>query len=180
MVALATAGVLSAIAVNHFDRYLARAKQSEAKTVLGGIKISQDGFRLEYDRYCEAEPRPAGPPAASKRAWGAEGACPDACGRDTPDIAACRTWECMGYRPAGAVYFRYDVVTPQDVLPPDYTASAESDLDADGHFGLWAYGTDNDRQAVGGTAQNDPAPGPCRAKWGLVAERIVNCEPDLF
>ena len=180
MVVLATAGVLVAIAVNHFERYHIRSKQSEAKTVLGGIRVSQEGFRLEYERYCEAEPRPAGAPNASKRAWGAEGTCPDACDRNAPDITACHRWECMGYRPAGDVYFRYDVHTPQHVLPPDYTVSAESDLDGDGAFGLWAYGTDHEQQMPGGTARNAPSPGPCRARRGLVANEIINCEPDQY
>lgn len=51
MIVVAIIGILAAIAIPNFLAYQARAKQSEAKTNLGGIYTSEVGFFGEYNRY---------------------------------------------------------------------------------------------------------------------------------
>ena len=51
MIVVAIIGILAAIAIPNFLAYQARAKQSEAKTNLGGIYTSQVGYFGEYNTY---------------------------------------------------------------------------------------------------------------------------------
>ena len=51
MIVVAIIGILAAIAIPNFLAYQARAKQSEAKTNLGGIYTSQVGYFGEYSSY---------------------------------------------------------------------------------------------------------------------------------
>jgi prepilin-type N-terminal cleavage/methylation domain-containing protein len=53
MIVVAIIGILAAIAIPNFIRYQLRSKSSEAKTVNGGIKTSQESFRAEYDAYVQ-------------------------------------------------------------------------------------------------------------------------------
>jgi type IV pilus assembly protein PilA len=51
MIVVAIIGILAAIAIPNFLRYQAKAKQSEAKTNLGGIYTSEIAYKAEYDKY---------------------------------------------------------------------------------------------------------------------------------
>src|SRR5262245_63251640 len=51
MIVVAIIGILAAIAIPNFLAYQARAKQSEAKTNLGGIYTSQIGYFGEYNDF---------------------------------------------------------------------------------------------------------------------------------
>ncbi len=51
MIVVAIIGILAAIAIPNFLAYQARAKQSEAKTNLGGIYTSETGYFGEYNDY---------------------------------------------------------------------------------------------------------------------------------
>ncbi|HEU5201464.1 MAG TPA: prepilin-type N-terminal cleavage/methylation domain-containing protein, partial [Nitrospira sp.] len=51
MIVVAIIGILAAIAIPNFLAYQARAKQSEAKTNLGGIYTSEIGYFGEYNDF---------------------------------------------------------------------------------------------------------------------------------
>ncbi len=51
MIVVAIIGILASIAIPNFLAYSAKAKQSEAKTNLGGIFTSQIAYRAEFDSY---------------------------------------------------------------------------------------------------------------------------------
>ena len=51
MIVVAIIGILAAIAIPNFLAYQARAKQSEAKTTLGGIYTSEVGYFGEWNTY---------------------------------------------------------------------------------------------------------------------------------
>jgi prepilin-type N-terminal cleavage/methylation domain-containing protein len=51
MIVVAIIGVLAALAIPAFNRYIARGKLSEAKTMLQGIKMAQESYRQAYGRY---------------------------------------------------------------------------------------------------------------------------------
>lgn len=51
MVVVAIIGVLASIAVPNINKYIAKARQSEAKTVLSSIYTSEKAFFAEYQAY---------------------------------------------------------------------------------------------------------------------------------
>lgn len=53
MIVVAIIGILAAIAIPNFLTYQCKSRQSEAKTNLGGIRVSQEAYYAEYDRYTD-------------------------------------------------------------------------------------------------------------------------------
>lgn len=51
MVVVAIIGVLAAVAVPQINKYIAKARQSEAKTILSSIYTSEKAFYAEYTAY---------------------------------------------------------------------------------------------------------------------------------
>lgn len=138
MIVVAIIGILAAIAIPNFIRYQLKSKQAESKTVIGGIKTSQETFRGEMDAYAPWGTNPAANGGVTKTEWDTT-ACAAGCNRT--NVAACVVTECISYRPSGQVYFSY---SNQVVAgPPDYTITADSDLDGDGTLGAFGYCTDN-------------------------------------
>lgn len=51
MIVVAIIGILVAIAIPNFMNYQCKAKQSEAKTSLGNIRLQQEAYFAEYDTF---------------------------------------------------------------------------------------------------------------------------------
>ena len=51
MIVVAIIGILAAIAIPNFMNYQCKAKQSEAKTLLGDLRTAQEAYFAEYDAY---------------------------------------------------------------------------------------------------------------------------------
>ena len=51
MIVVAIIGVLAAIAIPSFMRYQCKAMQSEAKINLGGIRVCQEAYFAQYNKY---------------------------------------------------------------------------------------------------------------------------------
>lgn len=51
MIVVAIIGILAAIAIPNFLNYQCKAKQSEAKTLLGNIATAEEAYFTEYDTY---------------------------------------------------------------------------------------------------------------------------------
>ncbi len=51
MIVVAIIGILAAIAIPNFMNYQCKAKQSEAKSSLGSIRVAQEAYFAEYDTY---------------------------------------------------------------------------------------------------------------------------------
>lgn len=51
MVVVAIIGVLATIAMPTYKTFVCRSRQSEAKTILAAISVSQEVYRSEYDTY---------------------------------------------------------------------------------------------------------------------------------
>jgi type IV pilus assembly protein PilA len=53
MIVVAIIGILAAIAIPNFMNYQCKAKQTEAKSVLGNIRVAQEAYRAEWDTYSD-------------------------------------------------------------------------------------------------------------------------------
>jgi type IV pilus assembly protein PilA len=51
MIVVAIIGILAAIAIPNFMNYQCKAKQSEAKTTLGNVRVAQEAYLAEWDTY---------------------------------------------------------------------------------------------------------------------------------
>jgi type IV pilus assembly protein PilA len=167
-------GVLAAIAIPNFLRYQLRSKQAEAKVNLGAIRTSQMAFRTEVGSFASADPAPSpegiGP---DQRAWTAQ-PCPAACARESP--AGCVSFDCIGFRPAGAVLYSYACATSGDGA--HMTCGALGDLDGDGERSLFVTGTagPNGQLAAPPPDFGGLAP-PCPlARPG----EVVDCTPGVY
>ena len=147
MIVVAIIGILAAIAIPNFIRYQLRSKTTEAKVVMGGIKTSQESFRAEYDNYAQINQTPASTVATTKVPWtvAAGRPCNAACARNAN--ANCSEFSCIGYEPAGQVYYRYRTVrtlaTAGGGVSAEYVADAAADLDGDLTNGEFTYRTTN-------------------------------------
>lgn len=201
MIVVAIIGILAAIAIPNFIRYQLRSKTSEAKTVNGGIKTSQESFRAEYDAYVGVATTPTALQNRSyKTSWvtpaAPPGSAPCAPGCNRVNIsnnagdavaAGCISYECIGYRPSGDVYYDYNAVAQPAVVPmaPEFTICSRADLDSDGMGGGFLYGTGNDPLAMSMTILADGGAcaglgaGICAAGTAPASE-VVDCDPQNF
>jgi type IV pilus assembly protein PilA len=53
MIVIVILGILAAIAVISFRKYVQHAKTSETYTILGDIRAKQEGYRAEFSQYCD-------------------------------------------------------------------------------------------------------------------------------
>jgi type IV pilus assembly protein PilA len=182
MIVVAIIGILAAIAIPNFIRYQLRSKSSEARTNIGGIKTGEESFRATYDNYADIAATPAATGPGTKTAWPtpAADACPATCSRDPANIPNCNTFSCIGFAPAGQVYYQYDTGTVLAAagVPPAFSISAEADLDADGTTGPYCFATDVDGDQVGDVACAF-AGNLCGALANVVSE-VVECSPNIY
>jgi type IV pilus assembly protein PilA len=184
MIVVAIIGILAAIAIPNFIRYQLRSKTTEAKTVLGGIKTSQESFRAEYDNYIQtamANPDPAGD--TLKVGW-MVAVCNAACNRLMTDM--CDTFDCIGYQPAGDVYYGYGTGRREAMVgtTAEYAAGAQSDLDGDGNHGSFYIASSND-EALPGTVLGGAAVTAGRALGanciaGTPPSEVQDCRPNVY
>lgn len=53
MIVVAIIGILAAIAIPNFMNYQCKAKQAEAKTLLGSLRVAQEAYFAEHDAYSD-------------------------------------------------------------------------------------------------------------------------------
>jgi type IV pilus assembly protein PilA len=139
MIVVAIIGILAAIAIPNFLQYQLRARQSEAKTNLGGIKTNEVAFAGERGCYLAvpAWPNDVVPAAAAKTpgvAWmaptgpgtGPVGSaagtvfCTQIPGGNAP-VSLAVDFNDIGYQATGTVSYRYatnNVTNPAGALTP--------------------------------------------------------------
>lgn len=180
MITVAIVGVLAAIAIPQYTRYQLRSKRAEAHTNIGGIKTSQEGFRAENDNYAHVtNVNPTPPPEIFKVNWEVR-SCPAGCGRNAS--ASCSEFSCIGFEPAGPVYFRYESHhrAAASGTSPEYCVAAVADLDADGLFSEFEFQSSYDALVDTGVV-NCPLATTGRCSGQLTfPDQIANCAPSDF
>ena len=172
MIVVAIIGILAAIAIPNFIRYQLRSKTAESKTNIGAIKTSQESFRGDFDGYAEAIVlTPAMIGGTMKTNWVITPCA--GCARAT--LAGCASFECIGYRPAGNVYYGYESIGESAMGEPDFCVGAVGDLDGDGTNGSFEYQTDYDATMVGILDCTNAA-------CGLLMEtnEVIDCNPGVY
>lgn len=178
MIVVAIIGILAAIAIPNFVRYQLRAKTAEAKTNLGGIKTSQEAFRADMDNYANVSTaNPAATISTAKRTWDTD-AC-TGCLRGTTNTA-CTRFSCIGFEPAGAVYYQYlgSATDSAGTTPGEFTVWAEGDLDGKGTNGSFSYGTSNVGTNVTVIAAGGAGATNCGV--GTTANTVQDCSPGNY
>ena len=177
MIVVAIIGVLAAIAIPNFVRYQLRSKTSEARTNMGGIRTAQTSFNSTEDQYANVTTQtPSGaPPGTIKSAWMVN-PCMD-CDRLASDM--CVSFECIGYRPDGDVYYVYE--SPHQIADgmavAEFAIGATADLDGDMVLGEFYYGSDN---VVSGMAVVVSMLAPACVPAMVSAAEVFDCVPGVY
>jgi prepilin-type N-terminal cleavage/methylation domain-containing protein len=127
MVVVAIIGILAAIAIPAFNNYQNRSRRSEAFANLAAVAKLEKGIFSEFNGYAGVGGLPIppvpGPPLGSfKRKW-------------SPFAEA--SFQAVGFRPEGEVYFDYEV----NLCPAFdcFTATAYGDVDNNGNVSMIQY-----------------------------------------
>ncbi len=176
MIVVGIIGILAAIAIPNYIRYQLRTKTTEAKAIMGGIRIAQGTFRAEFDNYVAAGPNPTVLPGSTKGSW-EETPCPPTCTRDAID--QCSTFACFGFAPRSPVYYQYETRTViADVgQPAEFSAGCRSDLDEDGTFGSFTLRSTNEQGSQVSTV-NDGLSSCANAP--IPAHELFDCQPNTY
>jgi type IV pilus assembly protein PilA len=169
MIVVAIIGVLAALAIQGVSMYLAHAKTSEAKQMLGAISRGAQGA---YERDSSSTQLLAAGTVGtttSRKLCDSSTAVPvnvpkgtkyqpnPAAGKDFEAGSATAGWPCLKFTINDPIYFRYAyrmgsgyIATTNPALPSarGFEASAQSDIDGDGVLGTLAITGDVDTKTL--------------------------------
>lgn len=148
MVVVAIVGLLAAIAIPQYQKYVLRTRQAEAYTMLGVAKNQQYAFFAEYSCFANTEQMPAGVPGTVPLPWTSM-----ATGFATPCTGApVLSFEDLGVSPnQERLYFVYQCTSRISMagVTNEFTCSALGDLDGDANQVEFLYCTDLDLDGSG-------------------------------
>ena len=119
MITVAIVGILSAIALPHYNHMLLRSKRAELPMLLDAIRTTEMGYRAEWGEFTSCELSPVDVP-----------------GRKAVDFPATLAtdldWNELGWIPDGKVYGQYkvDAVSPSDGIAT-FVTNGYADIDGD-------------------------------------------------
>ena len=164
IITVAILGVLAAIALPQYQRYVMRARQAEAYTILGVIRNQQYAFFAEYSCFASTEQMPMGPPAPAALPWTSM-----ATGFTLPCMTPFLSFDDLGAQPSqDRLYFVYQCSAQIGAVvmsTNEFTCSAQGDLDGDGNIVEFVYCTDIDLDGVG---INSPSGAACNFPYDVV------------
>ena len=134
MISVAIVGILAAVAIPAYSKYVRKAKTSEARQMIEKI---YNGARVYYtdQRTGRNQVQPIPPqfpatyaltPAISCCAGGNDKCMPDAA------VWAAPTWKALAFSMDDPHFYRYEIVTTGVGPGSSFTARAQGDLDCDG------------------------------------------------
>ena len=124
MIVVAIIGILAAIAIPNFLNFRLKAKTSEAKSNLGGIRSTEIAYVAEWNTYVGNQaytPVDGRADNASKVQW-----------------SELTRFSILGFAPEGKVFFSYQLEGDDYPVESDgYTSNASADLDSDGSISVF-------------------------------------------
>jgi type IV pilus assembly protein PilA len=143
MIVTVILGILAAIAIIVFRKYVQKSKTSEAYTMLGDIRAKQEAYKAEFSQYCQVS-------ASLDDGNRHPGAAPMADGSKTAWDPVPVGWQQLGVRPDGPVWWGYITtagIPGQAIAGTNaptvnvndhwWAARAVVDLNGDGTFGYY-------------------------------------------
>jgi type IV pilus assembly protein PilA len=121
MIVVAIIGILAAIAIPNFVRFQLKAKSTEGKVNLAGIRTAEEAYFSEFGTYIAGTVSPTDIPGTAKVAFTDNGG-----------------FGTIGWAPEGQVFFRYGVAV-NGAAGTAYIASAGADIDGDTAEQAWGY-----------------------------------------
>ena len=150
MIVVAIIGIIATIAIPNMMRFQLRSRAGEGKINLAAIRTAQDVYLAEFGRYVPfvSTPQAVGFIGASgigsvKVSWPP---CP------IPLLPGSPGHCIVGWLPDGPTYYNYVVLT--DPTATSFTATAESDIDAEGTVNYWGFERSNAAGVVTAPAAN--------------------------
>ena len=145
MVVVAIIGILAAIAIPNFLRFQLRARSVELPTNVAALRSATHGkYAADYS-FVDALPSPAAcangaiaGASALKCDWMSAGQFDNPGDGDDSDHVG---FSGLGWRPEGAVYGQYSIVSGCPFGPRHrcFTIAGQADLDEDGNPQVWMY-----------------------------------------
>jgi type IV pilus assembly protein PilA len=130
MVVVAIVGLLAAVAIPQYQKYVLRTRQAEAYTMLGVAKNQQYAFFAEYSCFANSEQMPVGVPGVAPLLWTSM-----ITGFANPCVGVpVLSFEDLGVSPnQDRLYFVYQCTARVGMvgLTDEFTCSALGDLDGD-------------------------------------------------
>ena len=119
MITVAIVGILSAIALPHYNHMLLRSKRAEVPMLLDAIRTTEMGYRAEWGEFTSCELSPIDVPGRKAVSFPAT-------------IFTDLDWNELGWIPDGKVYGQYKV----EAAPPDsgiatFVSNGYADIDGD-------------------------------------------------
>ena len=134
MIVVAIIGILAAVAIPTFMKYIRRAKSTEADEHLDKIALGARGYYMDPQIVSSSfvtipgfPPSEAQTPALSCCLPGQDKCGPEATQWETP------TWRGLQFSVAESHYYRYEFIN-NSAANPSFVARAIGDLDCDGEF----------------------------------------------
>ncbi|MBV1857781.1 MAG: prepilin-type cleavage/methylation domain-containing protein [Nannocystaceae bacterium] len=154
-VSIPVLGMLAAIAVPAFTKYMRRAKTAEARVQLAKLFDSMANYHTEHGR-CPgalAGDTDVTPPTSLNCNVGQGGRCNPGDAYPSSDWADNEVWSALGFEMSSPHYFHYNVRWSQDSDGAcQFTAQAFGDLDDDGVFSTFERFGAADINGVNGAA----------------------------
>ena len=134
MISVAIIGILAAVAIPAYTKYIRKAKTSEARQMIEKI---YNGARVYYldQRTARSQVQPIAPQFPNTYALTpALSCCKNGVDRCQPSAAHWEkaTWKALHFSMDDPHYYRYEIVTTGTGPGSSFTARAQGDLDCDG------------------------------------------------
>ncbi len=121
-------GLVSAIALPNYLRFVSRSRTSEARINLEAIRTAEEAHFNEHGTYLAAHPHPRNAPGPAKTPWRL---------REDERVPG---FDLLGWAPEAEVHCRYGVaVAHRGGRATAFTAEAICDFDGDGVHSSWGY-----------------------------------------
>jgi len=135
MIVIVILGILAAIAIISFRKYVQYSKTSEVYTMLGDIRAKQEGYRAEFSQYCAVNgqdlstaPYPNGAPKENKNktSW--------------PSPPTNVNWQLLGFTTHAPTYGGYKVAAGLPGQAPSGTGGTIAGFNANDHWWIaWGH-----------------------------------------